>query len=128
MTTHRRGDSFMATARGLGVAWLALLTLMAASLGSAYLNLGAGNVIAGLGIAVLKTVVVAWWFMRLRAESGVVRLAALAAIFMLLVLAMLSGVDYATRLPEPAAVQAPRQLEPLARHGPATGSRTEGTN
>jgi cytochrome c oxidase subunit IV len=115
MSTPRApaASPFAARARGLALAWVALLILMLLSLGSAYLKLGAGNAVTGLVIAAIKATIVAWWFMQLRLASATVRAAALVGLFVLALLATLSGVDYATRLPEPAPVQAPRQLELL---------------
>lgn len=107
------GAAFGAQAIRLGAAWLALLALMTASLVSAYFRLGPGNLVAGVGIAVLKTAIVVWLYMELRLASAVVRLVGLAAAVMLAVLFTLSGVDYRTRLHEPVVVQAPRQIEPL---------------
>src|SRR5204863_157149 len=65
-------------ARGLAWAWLALLLLMLVSLGSAYLKLGAGNVVAGIAIAIVKAGIVVWWFMQLRRASAMTRIAAAA--------------------------------------------------
>ncbi len=100
-------------ARTLAIAWAALLALMLTSLGSSYLSLGAGNAAAGLVIAVLKSAIVVWLFMRLSSASAMVRIVAVTALGTLLLLFALSGVDYATRLDEPAPVQAPQQIEPL---------------
>jgi cytochrome c oxidase subunit 4 len=119
----RSSPPFAAEARGLAVAWLALLALMLLSLGSAYLHLGTGNVVASIGIAVIKAAIVAWWFMHLRVESATLRTAALVGLFLLAVLATLSGVDYATRLPEPAAVQTPQQIEPVLHRDRSAGNR-----
>lgn len=110
---------FAIEARGLAVAWLALLALMGASLGASYLHLGAGNLVAGVGIAVAKTFIVGWWFMHLRRAAATDRAAALIALFLLAVLLALSGIDYLTRLEEPADVQAPQQIEPLIHQGEA---------
>ena len=117
MSNSRRTvpSPFARNARGLAVAWLALLVFMLLSLGSAYLHLGAGNAAAGLAIAALKATIVAWWFMHLRAESATLRTTALVALFMLAVLATLAGVDYSTRRREPAATQPPQQIEPLLK-------------
>jgi cytochrome c oxidase subunit IV len=100
--------------RTTAVAWLVLLALMLASLGSAYLKLGAGNMVAGLVVATLKAAIVAWLFMRLREAGSLIRLAAGAGLGLWFVLVGLSGVDYATRTPTSAQVQQPRQLPPLA--------------
>jgi cytochrome c oxidase subunit 4 len=110
---------FASRARRLMLAWVALLVLMLTSLGSAYLNLGIGNAAASLGIAAIKTAIVAWWFMELRLASATLRTVALVGLFMLGLLATLSGIDYATRLVDPAAVQAPQQLQPVLRDGSA---------
>ena len=112
-TARANEASFAREALGLGIAWLALLGLLACSLGAAYLRLGIGNVVAGLGIAALKTAIVGWWFMRVRTASAAVRAAAIAAGLLLAILFTLAGTDYLTRLAEPAAVQVPRQIEPL---------------
>jgi cytochrome c oxidase subunit 4 len=96
------------------LAWLALLALMFTSLGSAYLQLGIGNGIAGVVIAIIKSSIVVLLFMRLARSSAAVRLAAAIGLAMWLVLAGLSGVDYATRSAQPAAFQLPRQLPSLA--------------
>ena len=92
-------------ARVLAVAWAALVALMLASLGSAYLPLGVGNVAAGLAIAVVKSAIVVWLFMRLRTSSATVRIVAATALATLLLLVGLSSVDYATRASQPAASQ-----------------------
>ena len=101
-------------ARVLALAWAALVALMLASLGSAYLRLGIGNVAAGILIAVVKSAIVVWLFMRLRTSSATVRIVAATALATLLLLVSLSSVDYATRPSEPAAFQSPRQNAPSA--------------
>jgi cytochrome c oxidase subunit 4 len=93
--------------RHLALAWAALIALMLASLGSAYLALGAGNAIAGLVIAAVKAGLVVIVFMRLGHAAPAVRLAAAAALATWLLLAGLSGVDYATRPNDAAVYQQP---------------------
>jgi caa(3)-type oxidase subunit IV len=107
-------------ARVLAIAWAALLALMLTSLGSAYLDLGIGNAVAGLAIAFVKSAIVVWLFMRLRSSPATVRIVAATALATLLILVALSGVDYATRTPEPAAFQSPRQAPSFAGGKPAT--------
>jgi cytochrome c oxidase subunit 4 len=102
----------------LAVAWLALLALMLASLGSAYLRLGAFNLVAGLVIAAIKAAIVAWLFMRLRDDGPLVRLAAIVGLGTWAILVGLSGVDYATRPVTPAQVQRPQTLLPVAASSP----------
>jgi cytochrome c oxidase subunit IV len=95
-------------------AWVALLVLMLSSLGSAYLSLGDGNLVAGVVIAIVKSSIVALLFMRLARSGTAVRLVAAIGIVMWLLLVGLSGVDYATRSNQPAAFQMPLQLPSLA--------------
>ena len=101
---------FVRTARTLGLAWLALLALMLASLGSAYLKLGPWNMVAGLAIAAIKSAIVAWLFMRLRESGPLIRAVAVVGLGVWVILLALSGVDYETRHVTASAVQQPRQL------------------
>ena len=102
--------SFARTARSVGLAWLALLALMSASLGSAYLKLGPWNMVAGLAIAAIKGAIVAWLFMRLRDGGPLIRLAPVVGLGVWFILLTLSGVDYETRHVKAAPVQQPQQL------------------
>ena len=104
--------TFARTARMLGIVWLALLALMLASLGSAYLKLGPWNMVAGLAIAAIKAALVAWLFMRLREAGPLIRLVAVVGLGVWLILIVLSGVDYETRSQTAAALQRPQQLLP----------------
>jgi cytochrome c oxidase subunit IV len=103
---------FGAEIAGLAVTWLGLVLLMLASLGSAYLDLGVGNVLAGLLIATLKTALVVWVFMQLRRASAMSRIAAAVGLATLLLLMALSLVDYGTRAKAPAAWQPAQQIAP----------------
>jgi len=109
---------FARTARTLAITWLALLALMLASLGSAWLKLGPWNMVAGLAIAAIKAGLVAWLFMRLREAGPLIRLVAVVGLGAWFILIGLSGVDYATRSRTPAAVQRPEQLLPVAASAP----------
>src|SRR6187551_2546235 len=88
----------------------ALLALMFASLGSAYLRLGAFNVVAGLAIAAIKAALVLWLFMRLRDAPALIRFVAAIGFALWAVLVVLTGLDYETREQAPATVQRPLQL------------------
>lgn len=103
-------QDFKRRTRRIGIAWVALLALMLASLGSAYLSLGVGNLIAGLVIATIKSAIVVVLFMGLARSSTMVRIVAATAVATWFVLAALSGLDYATRPHEPAVYQHPAQL------------------
>ncbi|MFL6661101.1 MAG: cytochrome C oxidase subunit IV family protein [Rhizobacter sp.] len=100
-------------ARRLAWAWLALLLLMLVSLGTAYLKLGAGNVVAGIAIAIVKAGIVVWWFMQLRRASAMTRMAAAAGLATLLLLLLLGFADDMTRDVAPATWQKPQQVEPV---------------
>jgi cytochrome c oxidase subunit IV len=104
------GSDFKRQRRRIVVAWLALLVLMLSSLGSAYLSLGTGNLVAGLVIATVKSTIVAMLFMGLAKASTMVRIAAGTALATWFLLVALSGVDYATRPHEPAPYQTPAQV------------------
>jgi cytochrome c oxidase subunit IV len=108
-------QQFRQRRKHVAIAWVALLALMLASLGSAYLSLGVGNLVAGLVIAAIKSAIVVVLFMGLARSSAMVRIAAVTALATWALLAGLSGVDYATRPNEPAVYQSPAQLAPLAR-------------
>ena len=110
---------FTRRTRRLLWAWLTLLALMLASLGSAYLRLGVFNAIAGIVIAALKSAIVVALFMGLAKASGMLRIVAATGLFTWALLIGLGSLDYATRRVEPAAMQSPRQLEPLRGHGTA---------
>ena len=86
-------------------AWAALIVLMLASLASAYVPLGLGNLAVGLAIAVAKSTIVAALFMGLARESAVLRLVGGFALGTLALLIGLSGIDYATRPAAPASYQ-----------------------
>jgi cytochrome c oxidase subunit IV len=103
---------FAAGVRGLAATWIALIALMLTSLGSAYLNLGVGNVVAGLVIATIKTALVVWFFMALRRASAMTRIAGAVGVATLVLLMALSFADYATRARAPAPWQSPQQLAP----------------
>lgn len=109
---------FRRQARQVAVAWAALIALLLASLGSAFLPLGAWNAVLGLAIATLKTAIVLWWFMHLSHASALLRLMAAAGLFTLALLFGLTQVDYRTRVTEPASMQPPQQLRD-ANHGAA---------
>ena len=114
------GTSLRHHVRAIAGAWAALIALMLASLGSAYLRLGVGNLAVGLAIAVVKAAIVSWLFMRLRTSSAMVRIVGATALATLLLLFALSSVDYATRPAEPAAFQPPRQAPSFAGGKPGT--------
>lgn len=100
------------SARPLILTWLALVLLLAVSAGTAMLPLGWGNTAIGLAVALVKALLVALVFMRLRSGAVLLRLAALAGVAAMALLFGLSGTDYATRPPAPAAWQQPATVAP----------------
>jgi cytochrome c oxidase subunit 4 len=101
-------------ARPLVLVWLALLVLLFASLGSAYLPLGPLNLVAGLAIAALKIALIVRCFMHLNRSPAWSGMAALAALCALVLLAALTTFEGATRPADPAVWQQPQQLPPVA--------------
>ncbi|HET6628155.1 MAG TPA: cytochrome C oxidase subunit IV family protein [Woeseiaceae bacterium] len=85
------------TVRSFVFVYLALIGLLALTVGSSFLELGRLNVFVNLAIAAIKAGLVAAFFMELRAAQAVVRLAALAGLFWLALLLGLSLADFLTR-------------------------------
>lgn len=80
------------------VVWAALLGLLGLTFEAAYLPLGAFNTVAGLAIATVKAGLVALLFMGLRRSDALIRLAAGAGFFWLVVLFALTLSDVLSRL------------------------------
>ncbi len=79
--------------------YLGLLILLALSTGLSYVHLGPWAPFLSQGIAVLKTALVAVFFMHLRHSGRLVRLLASGTLLWLLLLFGLTLSDYYTRLP-----------------------------
>jgi cytochrome c oxidase subunit 4 len=77
--------------------WVALLTALALTCGSAYLPLGRLNLALNLLFATIKAVLVMLIFMHLRRSTPLVRMMAVAGFFWLTPLAILSVADFATQ-------------------------------
>lgn len=78
--------------------WLALLVLLLSTLGAAYLPLGAGNLVVGLAIAMIKAGLVVVFFMGLRQADSLIKLAAAAGIVWLTFMFALTLSDVLARL------------------------------
>lgn len=100
--------------------WFALLVLLAATVGSAYIPLGVGNGIVNYTIAAAKAALVLVFFMHLDRARALLRLAALSGLFWVLFLFSLSFGDYLTRDWNGSATT----LEPTQAR---MGSREQGT-
>jgi cytochrome c oxidase subunit IV len=83
--------------QGPAIAWLVLLVLFAATLGSAYLPLGAGNVALNLLIAALMIAVLATFLMGLRQSSMLTGIVAAAGLFWVVLMFALTFSDYLSR-------------------------------
>jgi cytochrome c oxidase subunit 4 len=85
--------------RALLLCWLALLGLLALTLGLAYLPMGSGNGIVALVIALAKAILVLAIFMELRRGPSLRWAFAGAGFFWLMILLSLNLTDYLTRAP-----------------------------
>jgi cytochrome c oxidase subunit 4 len=79
------------------LAWAALLGLLAMTVGAAFLPIGGAKPWVALMIAAAKAAVILWFFMELRRDSGISRLAGIAAFLWIAMLLVLSAADYVTR-------------------------------
>ena len=84
-------------ARTYVTVWMALIALLLATLGSAFVPLGALNSAINLAIATAKALLVAWFFMHLRSGHAMLRITAAAGLFWLAILIGLSLTDFAVR-------------------------------
>ena len=82
--------------------WLALMILLALTLGSSYVPMGPWNTAANMGISGAKALLIALFFMHLRHAGALLRIAALTGLLWLALLFGLSWSDYATRDVSPA--------------------------
>jgi cytochrome c oxidase subunit 4 len=92
--------------RALVLSWAGLLALLATTVFTAYLPLGAFNTVTALVIATGKAFLVAAIFMELRKRSGLTIAFAGAGFFWLGIMIWLAMADYLTR-PPPASLQQP---------------------
>jgi cytochrome c oxidase subunit IV len=77
--------------------WIALTGLTFLTWGMSRIDLGGWNVVIALGIATLKAVLVALFFMHLRESSASIRLVVAVTLSLLLLLIGLSAADLAAR-------------------------------
>lgn len=79
------------------IVWATLLALLAGTLGLAYLPLGQFKPLVSYGIATIKAALILWFFMELRRDSGLARLAAAAGFVWISFLLILVTGDYLNR-------------------------------
>ena len=77
--------------------WATLLVLTALTVLAATLELGPFNAIVALTIATVKALLVLLFFMELRYSTALTKVAVVAAVFFLMLLAGLTLADYLTR-------------------------------
>ncbi|MBO9512617.1 MAG: cytochrome C oxidase subunit IV family protein [Variovorax sp.] len=121
MKTERTRDDYGRGARRLAAVWVALLALLMLSFGSAYLRLGAFNLVVSLVIAAIKIGLIAVFFMHLPRAGAWSRLAAWAAAVLLMVLGTLSTFENVTRTRGEAAWQLPASVPAMLPPPPAAG-------
>jgi len=100
--------------------WLVLMALLTATLVLSYIPMGKFNTVSAIGIAVLKALVVALFFMHLKRPDPLLRLTGAAALLWLFFMFSLTLADVLQRLPPTQ----PGTVTPL-EHGsmPSTGQR-----
>lgn len=81
--------------------WVALLVLLSLTIASSFLPIGEWRQIINFAIAVAKAALILWIFMKMREETALIRLAAVTAAVLLLVLGGLLAADYGLRSPSP---------------------------
>ena len=77
--------------------WLALILLLAGTVGASFVLKGPVGLAVSLAIACAKAGLIYWYFMHLKEEGGLQRIAALGACAWLLILIAFLSADYATR-------------------------------
>jgi len=77
--------------------WAALMLLLALTVGATFLPLGHWRTVTSYGIAMAKAALVLWFFMELRSDSGLSRLAVLTGFVWIGLLFLLIVADYVTR-------------------------------
>jgi cytochrome c oxidase subunit 4 len=87
----------MSEIRSTILIWLALLVLLAISAASSFVFTGPINLLVSFGTATLKALLIFWFYMHLKEESGLNRIFALGAVVWLVVLLTLPAVDLFTR-------------------------------
>jgi cytochrome c oxidase subunit 4 len=87
----------MSTKMQIVAIWLALLMLLAATIGGSLVFTGTAGIVVSLGIAFTKSGMIFWKYMHVGEQTGPLRVAAFAAGGWLMILFLLTTVDYLTR-------------------------------
>jgi cytochrome c oxidase subunit 4 len=96
--TGRETNAEPNSAKPLVAIWLSLLALLAVTVVSAYVPMGAFNTVVNLAIAAAKALLVLIFFMHLREASAAIRLIAAAGFFWLAILLGISLADFFARV------------------------------
>lgn len=86
-----------AQVRTLIFVWLALMGLLALTVGASFLPLGSLKPVVNIGIAFLKAALIFWVYMHLRELSGLIRLTVITGVVTIAILIGLMSSDYLTR-------------------------------
>ncbi len=85
--------------RTYGFVYLALMLLLALTVGAAYLNLGSANILVALAIAVVKVVLIALYFMHLKGSNRLAWVFSAMGVAWLALLIGLTTLDFVSRWP-----------------------------
>ena len=83
--------------RGDLVVWMALLGLLALTVGTSFIAMGRFNLVVNLAIAVAKALLVATFYMRVWSGGALIVIVAITGVAWLSFLAVLGFNDFATR-------------------------------
>jgi cytochrome c oxidase subunit 4 len=87
----------MGTKAQIVLIWLALLLLLAATVGGSLVFSGAVGLLVSLGIAFTKSGMIYWKYMHVGEQPGLLRVTAFAAGAWLIILFLFTAADYLTR-------------------------------
>ncbi len=95
--SSRRHPSALRLWLSTGLIWLCLLALFALNVFLAYLHFGAANVAVHMSIAIVMIALLVLFFMDFKDYTPLLRLSAIAGIFWLVFMFVLTASDYMTR-------------------------------
>jgi cytochrome c oxidase subunit 4 len=87
----------MGTKAQIALIWLALLLLLAATVGGSLVFSGAVGLLVSLGVAFTKSGMIYWKYMHVGEQPGLLRVTAFAAVSWLVILFLFTAIDYLTR-------------------------------
>jgi cytochrome c oxidase subunit 4 len=95
------------------IVFLALMVLLVATVGVAYVHLGVFNIPVAYAIATLKAVLILWFFMHLSESTRLVQVFAFASFAWLLIFLVMTSGDYISRnlLPRADSVTKIRRVD-----------------